>query len=77
MPTLFEIWSLTNDTGRYVTYALSDFRLSGSDRGTHIRWEYKFRPMGLPDGLFISRFVHEDFRRFMEAMLVAIRGSCC
>jgi hypothetical protein len=73
----FEIWNLTNDTGRYVTYALSDFRFSGSDRGTHVRWEYSFRPRGLPDGLFISRFVHEDFRQFMEATLLAIHCSCC
>jgi Polyketide cyclase / dehydrase and lipid transport len=68
----YEVWNLTNDTGRYINYALSDFRFSGSDRGTHIRWEYSFRPEGLPDGWFISRFVHEDFRQFMEATLTAM-----
>ena len=69
----YEVWNLTNDTGRYITYALSEFRFSASDRGTHIRWEYSFRPRGLPDGMFISRFVHEDVRKFMEAMLTAMQ----
>ncbi|MFL9874976.1 SRPBCC family protein [Paraburkholderia megapolitana] len=68
----FEVWNITNDTGRYITYALSEFRFSGSDRGTHIRWEYSFSPKGLPDGWFISRFVHEDFRQFMEATLTGL-----
>jgi hypothetical protein len=71
----YEVWNLTNDTGRYITYALSEFRFSGSDRGTHIRWEYSFSPKGLPDGWFISRFVHEDFRQFMEATLTAMQVS--
>jgi hypothetical protein len=69
----YEVWNLTNDTGRYITHAFSDFRFSGSDRGTHIRWEYSFSPRGLPDGLFISRFVHEDFRQFMIATLTAMQ----
>jgi len=69
----FEVWNLANDTGRYITYALSEFRISGTDRGTHIRWEYSFRPRGLPDGWFISRFVHEDFRQFMEATLTTMQ----
>lgn len=68
----FEVWNITNDTGRYITYALSEFRFSGSDRGTHVRWEYSFSPKGLPDGWFISRFVHEDFRRFMETTLTGL-----
>jgi hypothetical protein len=71
----YEVWNLTNDTGRYITYALSEFRFSGNDRGTHIRWEYSFSPKGLPDGWFISRFVHEDFRQFMEATLTAMQVS--
>jgi hypothetical protein len=71
----YEVWNLTNDTGRYITYALSEFRFSGSDRSTHIRWEYSFSPKGLPDGWFISRFVHEDFRQFMEATLTAMQVS--
>jgi hypothetical protein len=71
----YEVWNLTNDTGRYITYALSEFRLSGSDRGTHIRWQYSFNPKGLPDGWFISRFVHEDYRQFMEATLAAMQVS--
>ncbi len=69
----YEVWNLTDDTGRYITYALSEFRFSGNDRGTHIRWEYSFRPRGLPDGWFISRFVHEDFRQFMAATLTAMQ----
>lgn len=69
----YEVWNLTNDTGRYITYALSEFRFSGGERGTHIRWEYSFRPRGLPDGWFISRFVHEDFRQFMQTTLTAMR----
>jgi hypothetical protein len=71
----YEVWNLTNDTGRYITYALSEFRFSRSDRGTHIRWEYSFSPKGLPDGWFISRFVHEDFRQFMEATLTTMQLS--
>jgi hypothetical protein len=70
----YEVWNLTNDTGRYITYALSEFRFSASERGTHIRWEYSFRPKGLPDGWFISRFVHQDFRQFMAATLTAMSG---
>jgi hypothetical protein len=69
----YEVWNLTNDTGRYITYALSDFRFTGSGRVTHIRWEYSFRRRGLPDGMFISRFVHEDVRQFMEATLRAMQ----
>ena len=69
----YEVWNLTNDTGRYITYALSEFRFSQSDRGTHVRWEYSFHPRGLPDGWFISRFVHEDFRQFMQATLTAMQ----
>lgn len=69
----YEVWNLTNDTGRYITHALADFRFSGDERGTHIRWEYSFHPKGLPDGLFISRFVHDDFRQFMQATLAAMQ----
>jgi hypothetical protein len=69
----YEVWNLTNDTGRYVTHAFSDFQFSGSDRVSHIRWEYSFRRRGLPDGMFISRFVHEDVRQFMEATLRAMQ----
>jgi hypothetical protein len=71
----YEVWNLTNDTGRYITYALSDFRFSGKGRDTHIRWEYSLRRRGLPDGLFISRFVHDDFRQFMETTLTAMQGQ--
>jgi hypothetical protein len=69
----YEIWNLTNDTGRYITHAFSDFRFSGSERVTHVRWEYSLHRRGLPDGLFISEFVHRDFRRFMEATLTAMQ----
>jgi hypothetical protein len=69
----YEVWNLTNDTGRYITHAFSDFRFSGGDRVTHIRWEYSFHRRGVPDGLFISAFVHHDFRQFMEATLTAMQ----
>jgi hypothetical protein len=70
----YEVWDVTNDTGRYVAYARSEFRFSERGQRTHISWEYSFRPKGLPDGWFISRFVHEDFRPFMEATLTAMQG---
>jgi polyketide cyclase/dehydrase/lipid transport protein len=75
-PQLFqyEMWNLTNDMGRYITYGLADFSFSGSDQGTHIRWTYSFRPLAWPDGWFISRVVHEDFRQFMEATLAAMQA---
>jgi hypothetical protein len=43
----YEVWNLTNDTGRYITYALSEFELSDSGQGTHIRWTYSFQPKRL------------------------------
>jgi len=80
----YEVWNITNDTGRYITYALSEFRFSGSEGGTRIRWEYAFRRRGWPDGWFISRFVHRDFKQFMEATLTAMQvqaraesPACC
>jgi hypothetical protein len=75
-PQLFqyEMWNLTNDMGRYITYGLANFSLSGSDQGTHLRWTYSFRPLAWPDGWFISRVVHEDFRQFMEATMAAMQA---
>ena len=70
----YEIWDITKDTGRYIEYARSEFRFSERDRHTHINWEYSFHPRGLPDGWFISRFVHEDFRHFMETTLTAMQA---
>jgi hypothetical protein len=76
-PQLFqyEMWNLTNDMGRYITYGLADFSFSGGDQGTHIRWTYSFRPLAWPDGWFISRAVHEDFRQSMEATLAAMEAK--
>lgn len=69
----YEVWNLTDDTGRYISYALSEFRFTASGRGTHIRWAYSFRPRGWPDRWFIARYVHDDFRQFMETTLTAIQ----
>ncbi|WP_213775829.1 SRPBCC family protein [Bradyrhizobium sp. dw_78] len=75
-PELFqyEMWNLTNDMGRYITYGLADFSFAGRESGTHIRWTYSFRPLAWPDGWFISRVVHEDFRQFMETTLAAMQA---
>jgi hypothetical protein len=70
----YEIWDITKDTGRYIAYARSEFRFSERDRQTHISWAYSFHPRGLPDGWFISRFVHEDFRHFMETTLTEMQA---
>ena len=71
----YEVWNLTNDTGRYISCSVSTFRFSANERGTHIRWEYAFHPTGWPDGWLISSFVHEDVRQFMEATLTAMQAQ--
>jgi hypothetical protein len=69
----YEIWNFTGDTGLYINYAVAEFRFSGNERGTHVRWEYSFRPKGGPDAWFISRFVQRDFLQFMAATLTAMQ----
>lgn len=69
----YEVWNLTNDTGRYITYALSEFEFSDSKQGTHIRWTYSFQPKLWPDGLFIQSFVRGDFRQFLGIALETMK----
>jgi len=69
----YEMWNLTNDTGRYITYAVSEFSFSEIGKSTQIRWTYSFRPLAWPDGWFIRRVVQEDYRQFMEKALSAMR----
>ncbi|MCS3497723.1 hypothetical protein M2189_003319 [Bradyrhizobium japonicum] len=71
----YQIWNLTNRTGRYITYALSELELMGKGHVTRVRWTYSFRPKIWPDGYLIRSYVQNDFRRFMEVGLAAMRDQ--
>jgi len=71
----YQIWNLTNRTGRYITYALSELEFMDKGRATRVRWTYSFRPKIWPDGYLIRSYVQNDFRRFMEVGLAAMRDE--
>jgi hypothetical protein len=69
----YEVWNLTNDTGRFITYALGEFALSEAPAGTRVVWTYSFQPkVQPPDGWFIRAYVQNEFRQFMQSGLAAI-----
>ncbi len=69
----YEVWNLTNDTGRFITYALGEFAMSETASGTRIVWTTAFQPKAQPpDGWFIRSYVQNDFTAFMQAGLAAM-----
>ncbi|MVT50740.1 hypothetical protein GPL17_09580 [Bradyrhizobium yuanmingense] len=71
----YQIWNLTNRTGRYIRYAVSELEFIGNGQATRVRWTYSFRPKIWPDGYLIRTYVQNDFRRFMEVGLQAMRDK--
>ena len=71
----YQIWNLTNRTGRYIRYAVSELEFIASGQATRVRWTYSFRPKIWPDGYLIRPYVQNDFRRFMEVGLQAMRDK--
>jgi hypothetical protein len=69
----YEVWNLTNDTGRFITYAVGEFVISDAPSGTRLVWTYAFQPKAQPpDGWFIRSYVQNDYRLFMQTGLAAI-----
>jgi hypothetical protein len=69
----YEIWNLTSDTGRFITYALGDIALSELPSGTRIVWTTAFAPKAQPpDGWFIRSYVRDEFGPFMQMGLDAM-----
>jgi hypothetical protein len=71
----YQIWNLTNRTGRYIRYAVSELEFMGNGQATRVRWTYSFRPKIWPDGYLIRPYVQNDFRKFMEVGLQAMRDK--
>lgn len=71
----YQIWNLTNRTGRYIRYALSELDFTSKGQATRVRWTYSFRPKIWSDGYLIRPYVQNDFRRFMEVGLGAMRDK--
>ncbi|MBH5384891.1 SRPBCC family protein [Bradyrhizobium diversitatis] len=71
----YQIWNLTNRTGRYIRYAVSELEFIGNGQATRVRWTYSFRPKIWPDGYLIRPYVQNDFRKFMEVGLQAMRDK--
>ena len=71
----YQVWNLTNRTGRYIQYAVSELEFMGNGQATRVRWTYSFRPKIWPDGYLIRPYVQNDFRRFMEVGLQAMRDK--
>jgi hypothetical protein len=69
----YEIWDLTNETGRFITYALAEFTITEVPSGTRLVWTYAFQPkLQPPDGWFIRSYVENDFKSFMRASLAIL-----
>lgn len=69
----YQIWNMTSNLGRYISYAISGLEFTGTGQATHVRWTYSFRPKAWPDGYLIRSYVQNDFRQFMESGLAAMR----
>lgn len=68
-------WNQTNKIGRYTSYSVADFVVTGDEHATLVQWTYSFRPKAWIDGYLIRTSVDTDYRDYMASALAAMRKA--
>jgi hypothetical protein len=72
----YMVWNFTSAAGRFVKYAVGEFKLSPNPSGgIHVVWTYSFRPQGWPSAWILGPFVHDEYHAFMVNGITNIRES--
>lgn len=66
----YQVWGLTSSASQHITYARGqqDWRVLEDGR-TELTWTYELRPNSIIKRPFISGFLNNDMRPFMEGAL--------
>lgn len=69
----YQIYGFTGPAGRSVIYGRGKFEvISLSDNSSTLRWTYQLKPRNPLFGIFVRRFVENDFGPFMEGGMNAM-----
>lgn len=69
----YQIYGMTGPAGNSIRYGRGKFEVISIDRTTSkLRWTYQLKPRNPIVGIFVNRFVQNDFGPFMEGGMDAM-----
>lgn len=63
------VWGFTNVAGNFADYAIGEFNYSTVEKGTEVRWTYKWHPHSFLTIIPLSMGLKDKWPQYMEKML--------